>query len=116
VRRNKRGTSFVESHDVGRSLAADRRKRAKTKVKSGYGDKGDRSRPKTKRNAASKSRKKEASRKGALGSLPAKKGRSATSSLPDFISFATCLLVDRRPTGPIGFKRSSWMVGACRFV
>jgi hypothetical protein len=65
VRRNKRGTSFVESDDVGRSLAADRRKRAKTKVKSGQGDKGDRARPKTKRRAASKSRKKTASRKGA---------------------------------------------------
>jgi hypothetical protein len=33
VRRNKLGTSFVESDDVGRPLAADRRKRAKTKVK-----------------------------------------------------------------------------------
>jgi hypothetical protein len=38
VRRNKLATSFVESDDVGRSLAADRRKRAKTKVKSGEGD------------------------------------------------------------------------------
>jgi hypothetical protein len=28
VRRNKLGTSFVESDDVGRSLAADRRRRA----------------------------------------------------------------------------------------
>ena len=63
VRRNKLGTSFVESDDVGRSLAADRRTRAKTKVKSGQGDKGDRARPKTKRKAASKSRKKAASRK-----------------------------------------------------
>ena len=56
VRRNKLGTSFVKSDDVGRSLAADRRKRAKTKVKSGEGDKGDRPRPKSK--AASKGRKK----------------------------------------------------------
>ena len=64
VRRNKLGTSFVESDDVGRSLAADRRKRAKTEVKSGQGDKGDRPRAKTKREAASKSRKKAASRKG----------------------------------------------------
>ena len=61
VRRNKLGTSFVESDDVGRSLAADRRKRAKTKVKSGEGDKGDR----PKRKAASKGRKKAATRKGA---------------------------------------------------
>ncbi len=44
VRRNKRGTSFVESDDVGRSPAADRRTRAKAKVKSGEGDKGDRPR------------------------------------------------------------------------
>lgn len=61
VRRNKRGTSFVESDDVGRSLAADRRRRAKTKAESGQGDKGDRARPKAKRKAA----KKTARRKGA---------------------------------------------------
>src|SRR5262245_15403892 len=56
VRRNKRGTSFVESDDVGRSLAADRKQHAKTKVKSGQGDKGDRSRTKakTKRKAIKK--------------------------------------------------------------
>jgi hypothetical protein len=41
VRRSAKGT-FKESDDVGRSLAADRRKKAKTKVKSGQGDKGDR--------------------------------------------------------------------------
>jgi hypothetical protein len=40
MRRGKKGR-FKESDDVGRSLAADRRKKAKTKVKSGYGDKGD---------------------------------------------------------------------------
>jgi hypothetical protein len=62
VRRNKLGTSFVESDDVGRSLATDRRKRAKTKVKSGEGDKGDR--PRHKRKAASKDGKKAAARKG----------------------------------------------------
>jgi len=33
---------FKESDDVGKSLTADRRKKAKTKVKSGQGDKGDR--------------------------------------------------------------------------
>lgn len=66
VRRNKRGTSFVESDDVGRSLAADRRKRAKTSVKSGQGDKGDRARPKSKRTAAKKTaRRKGAARKSA---------------------------------------------------
>ena len=71
VRRNKLGTSFVESDDVGRSLAADRRKRAKTKVKAGEGDKGDRPRPK--RKAASKGRKKAASRKGAARKSARKK-------------------------------------------
>jgi hypothetical protein len=70
VRRNKLGTSFVESDDVGRSLAADRRKRAKTKVKSGEGDKGDRPRPKTKRKVASKG----AGRKGAARKSARKKG------------------------------------------
>jgi hypothetical protein len=41
VRRNKTG-QFKESDDVGRSLAADRRYKAKTVVKPGQGDKGDR--------------------------------------------------------------------------
>lgn len=41
VRRGPKG-QFKESDDVGRSLSADRRKKAKTKVKSGQGDKGDR--------------------------------------------------------------------------
>ena len=42
VRRNARGTSFKEVEDVGRSLASDRRRKAKTRVKRGQGDKGDR--------------------------------------------------------------------------
>ena len=41
VRRTKSGT-FKESDDVGRSLGADRRRRAKTASRSGQGDKGDR--------------------------------------------------------------------------
>jgi hypothetical protein len=41
VRRNKSG-QFKESDDVSRSLSADRRNKAKTKVKPGYGDRGDR--------------------------------------------------------------------------
>jgi len=41
VRRGPRGR-LKESDDVGKSLSADRRKKAKTKVKSGQGDKGDR--------------------------------------------------------------------------
>jgi hypothetical protein len=40
VRRGVRG-QFDESDDVGRSLTIDRRTKAKTKVKSGQGDKGD---------------------------------------------------------------------------
>jgi hypothetical protein len=41
VRRTTKG-QFKESDDLGRSLAADRHTKAKTKVKSGQGDKGDR--------------------------------------------------------------------------
>jgi hypothetical protein len=41
ARRGKRGR-FKESDDQGRSLASDRRKKAKRVVKSGEGDKGDR--------------------------------------------------------------------------
>ena len=41
VRRDA-GGQFKESDDVSRSLAADRRRRARTRSKSGYGDKGDR--------------------------------------------------------------------------
>ena len=40
VRRDERGR-FKESDDVGESLTQDRRKKAKTKVKSGQGDRGD---------------------------------------------------------------------------
>ena len=72
VRRNERGTSFVESDDVGRSLAADGRQRAKTKVKSGEGDKGDRPRTKTKCKAAEKTSRKTASRKGVARKSPLK--------------------------------------------
>jgi hypothetical protein len=43
VRRDSQG-QFKESDDVGRSLSADRRKRAKTVSKSGQGDRGDRKR------------------------------------------------------------------------
>jgi hypothetical protein len=43
VRRGAKG-QFSESDDVGKSLAADRRKKAKTRVKAGQGDKGDRRR------------------------------------------------------------------------
>ena len=41
VRRDEKG-QFEESDDVGRSLSQDVRRDAKTKVKPGYGDQGDR--------------------------------------------------------------------------
>lgn len=41
VRRDENGR-FKESDDVGRSLAADRRQKAKTTAKPGQGDRGDR--------------------------------------------------------------------------
>jgi hypothetical protein len=41
VRRDKQG-QFKESDDVGKSLASDRRTRAKTEAKPGQGDRGDR--------------------------------------------------------------------------
>ena len=43
VRRNEKG-EFKESDDVGRSLAQDRQKDAKTETKKGQGDRGDRRR------------------------------------------------------------------------
>jgi hypothetical protein len=43
VRRSAAGR-FKESDDVGRSTTSDRRTKAKTRVKSGQGDKGDRKR------------------------------------------------------------------------
>ncbi len=43
VRRNPRG-QFKEVDDVGRSLSADRRTKAKTKVPAGQGDRGDQKR------------------------------------------------------------------------
>ena len=41
VRRDEKG-QFSESVDVGKSLTADRRSRAKTIAKPGQGDRGDR--------------------------------------------------------------------------
>jgi hypothetical protein len=43
VRRDAKG-QFKESDDVGKSLSQDVRKAAKTKVKAGQGDRGDRKR------------------------------------------------------------------------
>ena len=41
VRRGAKGR-FKESDDVGKSLSADRRRKARTKAKAGQGDRGDR--------------------------------------------------------------------------
>jgi hypothetical protein len=41
ARRDAKG-HFTEMDDVGRSLSADRRRRAKTKAPRGQGDRGDR--------------------------------------------------------------------------
>jgi hypothetical protein len=46
VRRNDRG-QFNEVDDMGRSLSQDRKRKAKTVVKAGQGDKGDQ-KPRTK--------------------------------------------------------------------
>ena len=43
VRRDEKGR-FEESDDVGRSLSQDVKKHAKTEVKAGQGDRGDRER------------------------------------------------------------------------
>ena len=42
VRRNERGTSFSKVVDAGRSITRDKRTKAKRKVLSGQGDRGDR--------------------------------------------------------------------------
>jgi hypothetical protein len=42
VRGNARGTSFKKVVDAGRSITADKRQKAKRKVPSGQGDRGDR--------------------------------------------------------------------------
>lgn len=49
--RRSAGGQFKESDDVGRSLSADRRRKAKTASKPGQGDKGDRKRPTSRRGA-----------------------------------------------------------------
>jgi hypothetical protein len=40
--RRRTGGQFSESDDVGRSLAKDRPRKARTKTKKGQGDRGDR--------------------------------------------------------------------------
>ena len=41
VRRNERGTSFKKVVDAGKSITRDKRTKAKRKVASGQGDRGD---------------------------------------------------------------------------
>ena len=47
--RRKKGKFTKSQDDVGRSLAADRRRKAKRVAKKGEGDRGDQKRRKTKR-------------------------------------------------------------------
>ena len=63
AKRTTRGR-FKEIDEVGRSLAADQRKRAKKKTKSGHGDQGDR-RPTRKKAARKSSARKTSARKRA---------------------------------------------------
>lgn len=62
ARRDAEG-QFTEMDDVGRSLAADRRRQAKTTVKPGYGDQGDQPRPSAKKSATKKTAGKTAAKK-----------------------------------------------------
>jgi hypothetical protein len=45
VRRDERGRFTSDQVDVGRSLSADRRTKAKTVVRKGQGDRGDEAQP-----------------------------------------------------------------------
>lgn len=62
VRRDAEG-KFEDVVDVGRSLAADRRSKSKTKVKSGQGDKGDVKRSSSKKSSSKKSTSSKSSKK-----------------------------------------------------
>jgi hypothetical protein len=72
IRRDDKGR-IKESDDVGRSLAADRRVKAKTVSKPGQGDKGDRA-------PAKKSASKKSATTSARGTKAGAKKSSATSS------------------------------------
>ena len=75
VRRDK-GGKFKDVVDVGKSLAADRRSKSKTSVKSGQGDKCD-----LKRSAAKKaSSKKAPAKKASSKKAPARKASSKKAS------------------------------------
>ena len=66
IRCSKLGTSLVESDDVGLSLAADQRKRPKTKLNSGEG----RQRRATRRSRQRKAARKQLASGAQFGSLP----------------------------------------------
>jgi hypothetical protein len=77
IRRNEKG-QITESDDQGRSLSQDIKRTAKTKVKSGQGDKGDQAKTKAaapKKGAAKKSaaKKTAASKKSTAGKKSASK-------------------------------------------
>ena len=48
IRRDERGRFTSDQVDVGRSLAADRRTKAKSVAPKGQGDRGDQAKPRTK--------------------------------------------------------------------
>jgi hypothetical protein len=56
VRRDASGQFTSDQTNVGRSLGEDVRKRAKTEVKSGHGDQGDRKRSSTSKKRGSTTR------------------------------------------------------------
>ena len=62
VRRGSQG-QFKESDDVGRSLTADRRRKAKTVAKKGEGDRGDQKKRGTAKNSPTAFKRKSASAK-----------------------------------------------------
>jgi hypothetical protein len=99
VRRNERGTSFVESDDFNRSPAADRRSVPRprsdpAKVTKATG-RGPNAKP------PEKAARKPLVGTAPLGSLSATKGQSFAKVPPDLIPFATCLLAaDGPPNGP----------------
>lgn len=64
VRRDAEG-QFSESDDVSRSLSQDRKRKAKTEAKPGYGDRGDRKATASKKGASKKGVAKGASKKSA---------------------------------------------------
>ena len=55
AKRTKKG-KFKEMDDAGRSLSQDRRKTAKKKTKSGYGDQGDRKKTRASKKRGTKKR------------------------------------------------------------